>query len=143
MKTLFKLACITVIMFIVGSCSGYTDLFDGKTLDGWEVLPAEFSGDWRVEEALLIGENAGMKGSEIWTKGVYQNYELELEYITLTDDYDTGVYPRGKGTQVQIGVSRSLDKDMTACIYAPKDEKGSYPCQKKVVLDCSYMQVYT
>ncbi|MCK4854184.1 MAG: DUF1080 domain-containing protein, partial [Bacteroidales bacterium] len=59
----------------------------------------------------------------------YKDYDLELEYITLTKDYDTGVFPRGNGHQVQIGISRSLQKDMTACIYAPKDEKGAYPGQ--------------
>ena len=29
--------------------------------------------------------------------------------------------------QIQIGISRSLKKDLTACIYAPKDKLGSYP----------------
>ena len=50
MKTLLKITCISAILLIVSSCSGYTDLFDGKTLDGWEVLPVEFSDDWKVEE---------------------------------------------------------------------------------------------
>ena len=65
----------------------------------------------------------------LWTKKSYRDYELELQYITMTEDYDTGVFPRGNGHQVQIGISRSLQKDMTGCIYAPRDEKGAYPAQ--------------
>ena len=61
--------------------------------------------------------------------------QLELEYQTLTDDYDTGVFPRGNGHQVQIGISRSLQRDMTACIYAPKDDKGAYPGQTDKVAE--------
>ncbi len=45
----------------------------------------------------------------------------------LTDDYDTGVFPGGKGTQVQIRISRSLQRDMTGGIYAPNDNEGAYP----------------
>jgi len=54
---------------------------------------------------------------------------VELEYRALTDDYDSGIFIRGLTHQVQIGISRSLQKDMTACIYAPDDNLGSYPGQ--------------
>ena len=63
----------------------------------------------------------------VWTKSDFKDFELELDYRTLTKDYDTGVFTRAASHQVQIGISRSLKKDMTGCIYAPKDKQGSYP----------------
>lgn len=105
-------------------------LFDGKSLDGWEVRPAEDTeGHWKVEGDMIVAENPNQKGSVLWTKDSFRNYELELEYRTPSDYYDTGVMLRGDGHQVQIGISGSLQKDMTACIYAPKDKRGSYPGQ--------------
>ncbi len=106
----------------------FVDLFDGRTLDGWEVRPSQETGDhWKVEDGLLIAENVNEEGSDLWTTKNYQDYELTLEYKTPSDYYDTGVHLRGNGHQVQIGISGSLQVDMTACIYAPKDKRGSYP----------------
>jgi hypothetical protein len=130
MKTMLKFSLLFPVLIIAGSCGGGSvSLFDGKTLDGWECDPADLASHWRVENGELVGENPDMKGSNLWTTRSYKDYELELDYITLTDDYDTGVFPRGDGHQVQIGISRSLQRDMTACIYAPRDEKGAYPGQ--------------
>jgi hypothetical protein len=130
MKTMLKISYLIVVLIIAGSCgTGFVNLFDGKTLDGWECDPAEVSSHWKVEDGELVGENPDEKASMLWTTRTYKDYDLELEYITLTKDYDTGVFPRGNGHQVQIGISRSLQQDMTACIYAPKDEKGAYPGQ--------------
>jgi len=111
-------------------------LFDGKTLNGWICDPVEATSHWQVKKGkILYGENKDEKGSMLWTTDEYMDYELELAYQTLTDDYDTGVFPRGNGHQVQIGISRSLQRDMTACIYAPKDEKGAYPGQTDKVAE--------
>ena len=104
-------------------------LFDGKTLDGWECGPAEVSGHWRVEDGLLVGENQDQLASILWTTRSFGDFELELDYMTPSKDYDSGVFLRGESHQVQIGISRSLQKDMTGCIYAPIDEQGSYPAQ--------------
>jgi hypothetical protein len=129
MRNLITLAVLLSMGLFATSCDSSVSLFDGKTLEGWEVDPPELASHWKVENGNLYGENPDEKGSMLWTKEEYTDYELELEYQTLTDDYDTGVFPRGNGTQVQIGISRSLQRDMTACIYAPRDERGSYPGQ--------------
>jgi hypothetical protein len=130
MKTLLKISFLVTALVMVSGCGdGFVRIFDGKTLDGWETEPPELASHWKVENGELVGENPDEKGSMLWTTRTYKDYELELEYIALTEDYDTGVFPRGDGHQVQIGISRSLQRDMTACIYAPKDEKGAYPGQ--------------
>jgi len=106
------------------------DLFDGKSLDGWEVRPSkDADGHWFLEDGVIVCENSNKKGSHLWTTKEYKDYELELDYQTSSEYYDTGVMLRGDGHQVQIGISGSLKKDMTACIYAPKDKRGSYPGQ--------------
>lgn len=110
-------------------------LFDGKTLDGWVCGPEEVSDHWRVEEGMLVGENMDKLASILWTTAHYGDFELELEYMTPSGDYDSGVFLRGESHQVQIGISRSLQKDMTGCIYAPIDERGSYPAQTDKIGD--------
>lgn len=103
---------------------------DGKLLAGWKVDPAEKTADhWSVVDGTIVAENKDKAGSNLWTTKQYRDYEMELEYRAFTDDYDTGVFLRGDGHQVQIGISGSLKKDMTACVYAPKDKKGGYPGQ--------------
>jgi hypothetical protein len=139
MKLLQKLAFVLVIGLIVTGCDSSVSLFDGKSLEGWECDPLEQAGDWKAVDGELLGENPGEHTSIIWTDRKFRDFEVELEYIALVDDYDTGIFIRGLTHQVQIGISRSLQKDMTACIYAPEDEKGSYPGQTDKVADIHKM----
>ena len=111
---------------------GFTPLFDGKTLDGWEQQPPESAREhWQVVDGEVIAENVNKKASDLWTVKEYRDYEMELEYKTTSDIYDTGVFLRGAGHQVQIGISSGLKRDMTACIYAAKDKHdgSGYPVQ--------------
>ncbi len=137
MKDLMRIGMLLTVVFLASAFgTGCNKLFDGKTLNGWECDPEEVASHWQVKKGkILHGENSDKKGSMLWTTDEYIDYELELDYQTLTDDYDTGVFPRGEGHQVQIGISRSLQKDMTACIYAPKDDLGSYPGQTDKVAE--------
>jgi hypothetical protein len=129
MKALQKLALLLVISISIAGCDSSINLFDGKSMEGWECDPLEQAGDWKAVDGELLGENPGEQASIIWTNQEFRDFEVELEYITLTDDYDSGIFLRGLSHQVQIGISRSLQKDMTACIYAPEDDQGSYPGQ--------------
>jgi len=112
-----------------GCQDGATTLFDGKTLDGWSCNPSEASHHWGVVDGMLVGENPDQQASILWTAGQYRDFEVELDYMTTSDDYDSGLFLRGESHQVQIGISRSLQKDLTGCIYAPVDERGLYPGQ--------------
>ena len=124
-----KLGMLFLIGLLASACDSSVSLFDGKSLEGWECDPVEQVADWKAVDGELLGENPTEKGSIIWTTSSFRDFEVECEYIALCDDYDTGLFIRGLTHQVQIGISRSLQKDMTACIYAPKDEQGSYPGQ--------------
>lgn len=128
MNSLFKMGIVSLVaVFSFAFQSPKENLFDGKTLKGWECKPAAQSSDWKVAKGEIVGANPHKKGSILWTTKSYKDFELTLQYITETDHYDTGVFLRGESHQVQIGISGSLKKDMTGCIYAPKDKKGSYP----------------
>ena len=125
--------CVSVAMvalFLATGCTGGSvNLFDGKSLEGWSCDPVESASHWSVVQGELMGENEDMEPSILWTDASYSDFELDLDYIALTKDFDSGVFIRGESHQVQIGISRSLQKDMTGCIYAPVDEQGSYPGQ--------------
>lgn len=135
MKIMQKLSIVLAMGLIVSACDSAESLFDGKSLAGWTCDPVEQAGDWKAVDGELLGENPTEEASIIWTNRKFKDFEIELEYMALVDDYDSGIFIRGLTHQVQIGISRSLQKDMTACIYAPKDEQGSYPGQTDKVGD--------
>jgi hypothetical protein len=135
MKSILKTTCLLLALALLAACDTSVSLFDGKSLEGWTCDPVEQAGDWKAVDGVLLGENPGEKASIIWTTSDYRDFEVECEYMTLSDDYDTGIFIRGLTHQVQIGISRSLQKDMTACIYAPEDELGAYPGQTDKVTE--------
>ena len=119
-----------VCPLLLASARGFAEspvLFNGSDLEGWEVDKEELRSHWAASEGMIVGENKDKKGSNLWTTREYGDYELEIEYMTPSDDYDSGIFARGPSHQIQIGVSRSLKEDLTACIYAPKDKQGKYP----------------
>lgn len=110
---------------------GWTSLIpaEGDTLTGWSVDNKILADHWKLVDGVIIGDNPKKKGSNLWTDKAYGDYELVVEYRTKSTDYDSGVFLRGGSHQVQIGISRSLKKDLTACLYCPKDGNGKYPQQ--------------
>jgi hypothetical protein len=98
-------------------------IFNGKDLSGWQVPdPNPF---WHVEDGVLVGENdASRKGHVLYTKNAYKDFILELE-ARWTGEIDSGIMLRRPELQLQIGISRSLKKDMTCSFYTNGREK--YP----------------
>ena len=63
-------------------------LFDGETLDGWQVLTCEAE---VVDGCIFIKEGNGV----LATEKQYGDFELELEWKALAEDnWDSGVYLR-------------------------------------------------
>src|SRR5687768_11856857 len=93
-------------------------IFNGRDLTGWQTDGA--AGFWRVEDGVLVGENvAGLAGHYLWTEKSYGDFVLEFE-VRWTGEVDTGIEMREPHIQMQIGVSRSLKRDMTASFYVGK-----------------------
>lgn len=107
------------------------EVFNGKDLSGWHAAEKKKKQDkekyWKVAEAVIIGDNPDKKDSVLWTNSKFEDYELTVEFMTPSADYDSGVFLHGPSHQIQIGISRSLKTDLTACLYAPIDGKGGYP----------------
>ncbi|MBI4624444.1 MAG: DUF1080 domain-containing protein [Verrucomicrobia bacterium] len=90
-------------------------IFNGKDLAGWTVAPAP-NVHWRVENGVLIGESDEKRtGSMLWTERSYKDFVLELDvrWHGAKEDIDSGVTLRKPSFQVQMGTSRSLQRDMT------------------------------
>ena len=102
---------------------------EGESLTGWKVDNDKQAGQWVLKDGVIVGENPDKKGSILWTEKEYADYEIIVEYRTPSEDYDSGVFLRGESHQAQIGISRSLKKDLTGALYCPKDGNGSYPQQ--------------
>lgn len=98
-------------------------IFNGKDLTGWQAPnPNPF---WRVVDGVLIGENdAAMKGHVLYTDKAYKDFVFETE-ARWTGEIDSGIMLRKPELQLQIGISRSLKKDMTCSFYTNGKEK--YP----------------
>ncbi len=102
---------------------------EGDALTGWKVDNEKASENWKLVDGIITGENPKKNGSILWTDNEYTDYEIIVEYRTPSEDYDSGVFLRGESHQAQIGISRSLKKDLTGALYCPKDGNGSYPQQ--------------
>lgn len=94
-------------------------IFNGSDLTGWKVVGDPY---WKVVNGVLVGENdAEKKGSMLYTVKSYADVIVEGE-VRFTGEIDSGIMVRKPELQVQIGVSRSLKKDMTCSFYT-----GKYP----------------
>ena len=74
-----------------GDEPGFTSIFDGRTLTGWEGNPTY----WRVENGALVGEitpETVIKSNTfiIWRGGQPKDFELRLEY-RITADGNSGI----------------------------------------------------
>lgn len=76
--------------------TGWSELFDGKTLDGWDGN----ADIWRVENGALIGEYTTPPGTRngetfiIWKRGEPENFELKLEIKLEGPTADSGIQYR-------------------------------------------------
>ncbi len=99
--------------------SSLPPIFNGRDLTGW-TPPAE--SHWKVVDGILVGENdTEKKGSMLYTEKAYGDVILEGE-VRWEGEIDSGFMLRKPELQLQIGVSRSLKRDMTCSFYV-----GNYP----------------
>ena len=94
-------------------------IFNGRDFTGWKV-PAEPY--WTVADGVLVGQSDDdKKGSMLYTEKSYGDVIVEGE-VRFNGEIDSGIMVRKPELQVQIGVSRSLKRDMTCSFY-----NGKYP----------------
>jgi hypothetical protein len=119
------IACLFGLVPVAGglgqepSTASFPSIFNGRDLAGWRVSGAEY---WKVADGVLIGESdAAKKASMLYTEKAYGDVIVEGE-VRFHGEIDSGFMLRKPEVQVQIGVSRSLKRDMTCSFYV-----GNYP----------------
>jgi 3-keto-disaccharide hydrolase len=122
----FLIALLFVLCFVRfgGAADAKNDLqpiFNGKDLTGWK--PSSDPKAWKVVDGVLVGENdESKKGSMLYTEKSYGDLIVEAD-VRWNGEIDSGIMVRKPEMQLQIGVSRSLKKDMTGSFYC----HGGYP----------------
>ena len=130
MKSLRLLAAFAVLVVSASAADlKLESAFNGKDLAGWKTSgPDAF---WTAADGVLTGENKEAfkdykKGNMLYSEKSYQDVVIECE-CRFSGEIDSGIMVRKdaagkKDIQMQIGVSRSLKKDMTGAFYI-----GKYP----------------
>lgn len=105
-------------------------VFDGKSLDHWKAVGADV---WTTADDVLTGtSNANKQGSILWTEREYTDFVFFCEF-RFEGKIDSGVFLRHENDQIQIGISGSLKRDMTASPYIAS--KRGYPVEAKSVAE--------
>lgn len=121
-----KLTIFSLAASILSAHAAPEPIFDGKSLAGWK---AKGAAPWTVADGILLGKSdPENSGSILWTGKKYTDFifSCEFRYNGITD---SGIFLRGEDDQIQIGISGSLKRDMTASPYI--SSKKGYPVEAK------------
>ena len=111
---LLSLLCIPALSFADHHGKGHA-LFNGKDFTGWKVPKDNIW--WSVVDGTIVAKSGPRKrGSNLWTEKHYSNFDMRCEF-RFDGKGDSGVFLRDGGQQIQIGISGSLKRDMTASPY--------------------------
>ena len=72
----------------------FMQIFDGRSLAGWRVLPTSESRAWSVRDGLLVGSTDGTGSDLIWKETDLDDFELKLSYRFRTAG-NSGIHVRG------------------------------------------------
>lgn len=91
-------------------------IFTGEDLQGWKVPDGNrwFSAAGGV---LDVRSGPDRQGAILWTEQEYGDFVMEFEFRFGAGTVDSGIFVRDEREQIQIGISGSLKRDMTASPY--------------------------
>lgn len=90
----------------------FESIFNGRDFAGWQLPSPNLN--WRVADGMIVGtDEPGLTGSNLATAASYGDFILEVEIRCEGPEIDSGINVRQPSVQLQIGVSRSLQRDMT------------------------------
>ena len=104
---------LPVLLLPVAVWAAKTPLFNGKDLEGWQVLG---KAQWKVQNGEIHGGQFGnpKHGGLLCTVDAYQDFDLELEFkIDEHGKYNSGVYLRRQkdrkfGPSYQVNIGRGV-----------------------------------
>lgn len=93
---------MSITMYLAGSVlgqeSGWRDLFDGESLDGW--IQKNGTATYRVEDGTVVGTSSeGSPNSFLCTDEDYGDFELEFD-VKVDDPLNSGVQIRSTTAEV-------------------------------------------
>lgn len=107
-STLPALAALTPAAPAPDGSTGWIDLFDGATLEGWTEVGGPYDGDadWRVEDGVLVGTEAeGARGGLLYTEELFADFEFECD-TKINSPFDSGIFvrmlPNQRGAQFTL-----------------------------------------
>lgn len=125
--TLFAAATLVLTPLLQADESGKS-IFNGKDLSGWKAPEGNIW--WLAEDGILkVRSGPDQKGSVLWTEEEFSDFDVTLDFKFGEGTIDSGVHLKSED-QIQIGISGSLKRDMTASPYIPG--KG-YPVEAEGV----------
>ena len=118
-----------LISFVNADEPELQSIFNGKDLAGWKVPDGNVW--WKAEDGVLkVRSGEKKQGSILQTEREYTDFVVEVEFKFGEGTVDSGIFIRNDKDQIQIGISGSLKRDMTASPYIPG--KG-YPVEAEGV----------
>jgi len=109
------MAALLLHSFAVAADPEPEAIFNGRDLAGWK--PSDDHAFWHVENGVLMGENDdSLAGNMLRTERSYGDFLLEFD-VRWEGEIDSGVEFRQPVIQLQLGVSRSLKRDMSGSFY--------------------------
>ncbi len=110
-----------LLLLIAGLCAaeqGFTPLFNGKTLDGWEV---DTPGLWQARDGMIVGKSPGLKYNDfLRTKKNYSDFILKLSFRMIDGQGNSGVQFRTKpvpGSHEVSGFQADIGQQYWGCLY--------------------------
>ncbi|MYA78977.1 MAG: DUF1080 domain-containing protein [Acidobacteriia bacterium] len=95
LRLLPPLIALGIVFAAAGASDhGFVPIFDGVSLDGWHVVPAEREDDWSVRDGRIVGSTQGEGSDLIWTGGELSDFELKLSY-RISSPANSGIHIRG------------------------------------------------
>ena len=97
---------------------GFTPLFNGKNLDGWEV---DTPGLWQVRDGMIVGRSPGLKYNDfLRTKKHYSDFVLKLSFRMSDGQGNSGVQFRSKpmpNSHEVSGYQADIGQQYWGCLY--------------------------
>jgi len=90
---------------------GFKSIFDGKTLDGWEVLPKKASKAWTVKDGTIRGNGDDGEGYLMYKKKKYSDLEIKLSY-RFKDKGNSGIDIRARMDPTKKRLFHSYHADL-------------------------------
>ncbi len=116
-----KISIFFLLLFgttFIASAQQWQDLFDGKSLNGWHLIPG---GKWEVKDGKILGTSlaSDKRHGLLVTDKSYENFEVEVVYKAIKGN--SGLYFRAEESGDMVGVH-----GFQAEIDPTKDAGGLY-----------------